>query len=157
MTLASGKCGFPVRIGSGSLSGGSMSGCRSATAFCGSDVERELKSWAAREAEAIEAVLATSEYKAAGVAQAETDRRAALANETHQPFTVVAKSSNVGAFGHHQYVMVAADGSAWKVQRIYLYPWQTGQVVTVPLVNGEPDWCSIQGVECPNRDCPLHA
>jgi hypothetical protein len=52
--------------------------------------------------------------------------------------------------------LCAADGSAWKVYRIYLYPWETGQVVTVPLVNGEPDWCRIQGVECPERlpDCP---
>ncbi len=127
--------------------------------FCWVDVERELKSWAAREVEAIEAVLAASECKAAGLAQAETDRRAALADNTHQAFTVVAKSTNLGSFGHRQYVLVADDGSAWKVQRIYLYPWETGQVVNVPLVNGEPDWCSIQGVECPERieDCPLHA
>ncbi len=109
------------------------------------------------DAEAVEAVLADNEQKFTEAVQAETDRRAALANETHQRFTVVAKSSNLGSFGHRQYVMVADDGSAWKVQRIYLYPWEHGQVVSVPLVDGEPDWCSIQGVECPHRieNCPV--
>jgi hypothetical protein len=127
--------------------------------FCWADVERELKSWAATEAEAVEAVLAESERKAKEAAQAETDRRAALQSQTHQKFRVVAKSSNSGAFGHRQYIMCAADGSAWKVLRSYLYGWETGQVVNVPLVNGEPDWCSIQGVECPERveDCPVEA
>ena len=98
-----------------------------------------------------------NEGKFAEAVQAETDRRAVLANKTHQRFTVVAKSSNTGAFGHRQYVMVADDGSAFKVHRIYLYPWEHGQVVSVPLVDGEPDWCSIQGVECPERieNCPV--
>ena len=125
--------------------------------FCWADVEREITSWAEMEAEAIEAVLAENERKFAEAVQAETDRRAALANETHQRFTVIAKSSNIGAFGHRQYIMVADDGSAWKVHRIYLYPWQIGEVVSVPLVEGLPDWCSIQGVECPQRipNCPL--
>ena len=124
--------------------------------FCWSDVERELKSWAAMQADAIEAVLAENEGKFAEAVQAETDRRAALQFQTQQAFTVVAKSSNTGAFGHRQYIMVADDGSAWKVHRIYLYPWDVGQVVSVPLVDGEPDWCSIRGVECPERipNCP---
>ena len=46
--------------------------------FCWSDVERELKSWAATEAEAVETVLAENERKAEEATQAETDRRAAL-------------------------------------------------------------------------------
>ena len=127
--------------------------------FCWVDVERELKSWAAREAEAVEAVLTESERKSAEAAQAEADRRAALAGKTHQQFTVAAKSTNLGAFGHRQYILCAADGIAWKVHRIYLYPWETGQVVNVPLVDGEPNWCGIQGVECPERieDCPVEA
>lgn len=127
--------------------------------FCWSDVERELKSWAARLAEAVEAVLTENERKSAEAAKAETDRRVALQSLTCQQFKVVAKSSNLGSFGHRQYVLVANDGSAWKVQRIYLYPWETGQFVNVPLVNGEPDWCGIQGVECPERveDCPVEA
>ena len=64
--------------------------------FCWSDVERELKSWAATEAEAIDAVLTENERKFAEAAKAETDRRAALQSQTHQEFTVVAKSSNIG-------------------------------------------------------------
>ena len=110
-----------------------------------------------KEAAAIEAVLTASERKSMEATEAENARRAALLSQTHQAFTVVAKSSNIGAFGHRQYVMVAQDGSAWKVHRIYLYPWHIGQVVNVPLVNGEPDWCSIQGVECPQRveNCPV--
>ena len=124
--------------------------------FCWTDVEHELKSWATAEADAVEAVLAENERKFGEAVQAETDRRAALAGQTQQRFTIVAKSSNIGSFGHRQYVLVADDGSAWKVHRIYLYPWETGQVVNVPLVEGEPDWCGIQGVECPERmpNCP---
>jgi hypothetical protein len=125
--------------------------------FCWSDVERELKSWAATEADAVEAVLAENERKFAEAAQTETDRRAALQSQTHQEFTVVAKSTNTGSFGHRQYVLVADDGSAFKVLRSYSCPWDAGQVVNVPLVDGQPDWCSIQGVECPERveDCPM--
>jgi hypothetical protein len=124
--------------------------------FCWSDVERELKSWATTEAEAIDAVLTENERRCAEAMKAETDRRAALQSKTHQKFTVVAKSSNLGGFGHRQYIMCAQDGSAWKVHRICLYPWQVGQVVGVPLIHGEPDWCGIQGVECPERiqNCP---
>ena len=121
-------------------------------------MERELKSWAATEAEAIDAVLTENERKCAEAMKAETDRRADTSSpeKTHQKFTVVAKSSNLAGFGHRQYIMCAQDGSAWVVHRIYLYPWQVGQVVGVPLIHGEPDWCSIQGVECPERiqNCP---
>ena len=116
--------------------------------FCWSDVERELKSWVVTNAEAVEAVLAESERKFAEAAKAETDRRA---TKTCQRFTVMAKSRNSGGFGHTQYILGAQDGAAWILHRIYLYPWQVGQVVNVPLVNGEPDWCVIQGVECPER------
>jgi len=119
--------------------------------FCWSDVERELMSWATTEAEAIDAVLTENEQKFTKAATAETDRRAALQSKTHQKFTVVAKSSSLGGFKHRQYIMCAQDSSAWVVHRIYLYPWQVGQVVSVPLIYGEPDWCSIQGVECPER------
>ena len=126
---------------------------------CWSDVERELKSWIVREATAIEAVLAENERKFAVAAKAEADRSATLVAKTCQRFIVVAKSSNIGKFGHRQYVLAAQDGSAWKVQRIYLYPWEVGQVVNVPLLNGEPDWCAMQGVECAERlpDCPLES
>jgi hypothetical protein len=124
--------------------------------FCWSDVERELKSWVLTNAEAVDTVLAENEKKAEESAKAETDRRAALVGKTCQRFTVMAKISNSGGFGHTHYILGAQDGSAWKVHRIYLYPWQVRQVVTVPLLNGEPDWCSMQGVECPERlpNCP---
>ena len=124
--------------------------------FCWSDVERELKAWILTNAEAVEAVLAENDRKVSEAMKAETDRRAALIAKTCQKFKVVAKSTNIGSFGHRQYITCAQDGSAWKVQRIYLYPWEIGQVVNVPLLNGEPDWCSMQGVECPERlpDCP---
>ncbi len=123
--------------------------------FCWSDVERELKSWAATEAKAVEAMLRENERNAKKAAKAESDRRAALAKKTHQKFRVVAKSTNLGGFGLRQYILRAADGTAWKVLRCYLYPWERGQVVDVRLVNGEPDWCGIPGVECPERmpDC----
>ena len=124
--------------------------------FCWVDVERELKSWAAREAATIETVLIENDRKFAATTKAETDRRAALQSQTLQQYTVVAKSSNLGGYGHRQYILRAADGNVWIVHRIYLYPWDVGQVVNVPLVDGEPDWCGIQGVECPERmpDCP---
>ncbi len=124
--------------------------------FCWVDVERELKSWIVTNAEAVNTVLPANERKFAEAAKAECDRRAALVAKTCQQFTVVAKSSNIGSFGHRQYIMCAQDGSAWKVQRIHLYPWAIGQVVNVPLLKGDPDWCGIQGVECPERiaDCP---
>jgi hypothetical protein len=71
--------------------------------------------------------------------------------KTCQQFTVMAKSTNLGGLGHRQYILCAQDGSVWIVHRIYLHPWQVGQVVSVPLLNGEPDWYSMQGVECPER------
>ena len=124
--------------------------------FCWSDVEKELKSWVVTSAEAVETVLAENERKFAEAVKAETDRRAALQSQTCQQFKVVAKSTKTGSFGHRQYILCAQDGSVWIVHRIYLYPWQVGQVVNVPLLNGEPDWCSMQGVECPERlpNCP---
>jgi hypothetical protein len=127
--------------------------------YCWSDVERELKTWVVTEARAVEVVLAENERKFAEAAKAESDRRAELIGKTCQRFTVVAKSDNIGSFGHRQYVLLADDGSAWKVQRIYLYPWEIGQVVNVSLLNGQPDWCGIQGVECPERlpDCPVES
>ena len=64
--------------------------------FCWSDVERELKSWAATNAEAIDTVLTENEWKFVAAMKAETDRRAALQSKTHQEFTVVAKSTNLG-------------------------------------------------------------
>ena len=71
----------------------------------------------------------------------------------------MAKSTNFGAFGHRQYIMCAPGRQCIQGASLLLYPWDTGQVVNVPLVNGEPDWCSIQGVECPERveDCPVEA
>ena len=124
--------------------------------FCWADVERELKSWAVMNADAIKAVIAENEQKFNEAAAAEKARRSALRRKTRQQFTVVAKSTNSNAFGHRQYVVVADDGSAFKVQRYYANSWDTGQVVTVPLVGGEPNWSAIQ-CECPERieDCPV--
>ena len=75
--------------------------------FCWSDVERELKLWILANAEAIDAVLTEIERKCAEAIKAETDRRAALQSKTHQRFTVVAKSTNLGGFGHRQYITCA--------------------------------------------------
>ncbi len=93
--------------------------------YCWSDVERELKSWAAIEAEAVEAALTENERKHAEAAQAETDRRAALASKTCQQFTVVAKSSNFGSFGRRQYILCAGR------QRM-----ESPQDISVPVGNG---------------------
>ena len=54
--------------------------------FCWVDVERELKSWVAMEADAIEAVIAENERKYIEASEAESQRRAALANQTYQKF-----------------------------------------------------------------------
>lgn len=75
--------------------------------FCWVDVERELKSWIVTNAEAVNTVLPANERKFAEAAKAECDRRAALVAKTCQQFTVVAKSSNIGSFGHRQYIMCA--------------------------------------------------
>jgi hypothetical protein len=126
--------------------------------FCWSDAERELKSWAVMNAEAIEAIIAENERKYVEAAKAESKRRAALRNRSRQRFTVAAKSINTNAFGHRQYVLVADDGSAFKVQRSYAHPWDVGQIVTVPLATGEPNWAAV-GCECPERieNCPVEA
>ena len=71
-------------------------------------------------------------------------------------FTAMTKISQLGGSGHRQYILGAQDGSVRIVHRIYLYSWQEGQIVNMPLLNGEPDWCAMQGVECPERlpNCP---
>ena len=124
--------------------------------FCWSDVEQELKVWAVVNAEAIETVIADNERKYAEALEAESQPRAALRNMTRQRFTVAAKSINTNAFGHRQYVLVADDGSAFKVQRSYTYSWNVGQIVTVPLAAGDPNWAAVQ-CECPERieNCPV--
>ena len=66
-------------------------------------------------------------------------------------FTAMTKISQLGGSGHRQYILGAQDGSARIVHRIYLDPCQMGQVVNVPLLNGEPGWCAMRGLECPER------
>ena len=125
--------------------------------FCWSDVEREMKSWAATNAEAIDAVLTENERKFAEAMKAETDRRAALQSKTHQ--TVHGRGEK------HQFRRVRAQAIYYvspttaargKSIAFTSIRGQVGQVVSVPLTHGEPDWCSIQGVECPERiqNCP---
>lgn len=117
--------------------------------FC--DVEREIQKWIKGHEQQVNDVIqanAVAEHKAHA---AESERLAGLQDQTHQDFVVAAKSQSTGPFGHYGYIMVAEDGSAWEVQRSMMYSWSNGQKVRVPLFQGEPNWTTISGVECPLR------
>ena len=111
--------------------------------YCFSDVEREIQSWFAQNMADVQRVLRQQNTQYQGEVQAEEDRLAALRGQTHQTFMVVAKSKNVGSFGHYGYIMLAKDGSAWEVHRSCSMPWKQGQEVQVPLGNGNPQWGSV--------------
>lgn len=121
------------------------------------DVERALKSWVATQSEAIAAVLEEKERKHSAAVVSESQRRRALREETHQRFKVLAKSSNTGAFGHRQYVLGADDGSAYTVERTYLYSWDVGQIIHVPLDRGVPTWSAVQCENPQRRSCRAEA
>lgn len=127
-------------------------------AYCYVDVERALQSWLARPAVALKidnvvAVRRRAEWEAVN---AEAARLEALEKATSQQYKVVGKSSNTGVFGHRQYVVVARDGSTWKLQIIPLnLNLEHNQIITVPLRDCHPHWGKFY-VECPERcpDCP---
>lgn len=116
-----------------------------------SDVEKALIGWLRNNRAAVEEVLDRSAQQHAEAAIAERQRREAAAQSPTQQFKVVAKSTGTGSFGHRQYVVVAQDGSAYK---LHIVPsnlsLERGQVLDVPLKNGEPQW-SRYYVECPER------
>ena len=61
--------------------------------FCWSDVEREMKSWAATNADAIDTVLTDNERTFAEAMKAEADRRAAL--QSMAPRTTAARGKSI--------------------------------------------------------------
>jgi predicted RNA binding protein YcfA (HicA-like mRNA interferase family) len=70
-------------------------------------------------------------------------------------FKIAARSSNLGAFGHRGFVLIAANGEAWEVMRTDgSFPrWERGNVVTVPTRPGDDGplhWPSVS-VECPRK------
>ena len=68
-------------------------------------------------------------------------------------FKVVAISSNRGSFGHNQMVLVARDGTAFRVQHIQgggHEVWTQGQIITLPYENGNYVW-GAKGIECPEE------
>jgi len=109
--------------------------------FC--DVERAIQSWFNTHNGDVKRVLRQQNTQHQAEVNAEEERISALRGHTHQVFVVVAKSQNVGSFGHHGYIMVAKDGSAWEVHRSCSMPWQQGQEIRVPLGNGYPNWASV--------------
>lgn len=116
------------------------------------DVERQLIRWANGEGKtAIDQVLAKSENAEKQATEAEAERLASLEGKDSQEFKVVAKSSNTGSFGHRQYIVVARDGSAYEILIIPSnLSLSMGQVINVPLCNGQPQWQKFY-VECPRR------
>jgi len=73
-------------------------------------------------------------------------------------FKVAAVSSNRGSFGHNEFVIMAADGEAWKVQHIQSNgEWKKGGIISIPFtgsLSGLPKRQYVWGfvsVECPGE------
>lgn len=106
-------------------------------AFTFSDVEQALvqwlidNDWFAKQTQIMHKEIEDQSVKQ----EAEKQRLAPLANQPSQQFRVVAISDNVGAFGMRQHIMVAADGTAYKVHRSVgaFNQWEQGQIIDVPL------------------------
>jgi len=118
--------------------------------YCWCDVEREIQSWLAMHEGEVEEVLAKQDERERKAQAQEDARRVSLADKNSQTFIVAAKSENTGPFGHHQYIMVAEDGSAFNVGRTLTMPWSVGEKISVPLAGGSPRWAGVL-VECPIR------
>jgi hypothetical protein len=118
--------------------------------YCWCDVEREIQSWLESNVAGVERVLREQEEESAKAAAKESHRRASLADKNSQTFIVAAKSRKIGPFGHHQYIMVAEDGSAFNVGRTLTMPWTVGEKIGVRLAGGSPRWAGVF-VECPIR------
>jgi hypothetical protein len=114
-------------------------------------VERLFKAWLGLNREKLLKVIAANEASERQVLVAEDIRRDALAGQTHQQFKVVAKSANVGAFGHHQYVLLAQDGTTYIVHHTPFPAWSIGQTFDARLdENRLPTWEGMS-LECPER------
>jgi hypothetical protein len=121
-------------------------------AFTFSDVERLFRAWLAVNEEEVLRVIVGNEARERQAMIVEDIRRDALAGKTHQQFKVVAKSSNVGDFGHSQFILLAADGCCYAVQHIQSNgAWKVGDVFNVPLGKDRlPTWKGMC-VEGPER------
>jgi hypothetical protein len=117
-----------------------------------SDMERLFKGWLAAHTEEVNAAIRKNSVSKADALDAEAERRVALDGKRTQRFQVVAKSSNTGAFGHHQFVMLAEDGCTYKVHHIQCNGiWSVGQRFDVQLDHNRlPTWEGMS-VECPER------
>lgn len=116
------------------------------------DVERQLIHWANTDGrEEIDNVLNQNADAQQRAIESEQKRMAAIAGQETQQFKVAAKSQNTGGFGHRQYVVMAKDGSAFKLNIVPSnLSLAEGQVIDVPLHNGSPKWDKFY-VECPER------
>ena len=156
MLTAFGKSGSPRLSNNASSSAASTSMFPSATrTSAGPNVERELKSWAATEAKAVEAMLRENERNAKKAAKAESDRRAALAKKTHQKFRVVAKSTNLGGFGLRQYILRALTAPPGRSSGATCTPGKEGKSLTFRWSTASQTGAVSPEFECPERmpDC----
>lgn len=117
-----------------------------------SDVERQLVHWANGEGrEDIDNILDQNAEAETKAIHAEVDRMKKLQGESCQQFRVAAKSQNTGSFGHRQYIVVAKDGSTFRINIIPSNLSLTeGQTLDVPLCNGRPKWDRFY-VEAPTQ------
>jgi len=126
-------------------------GCYGQPEYTCCDVERAIQSWYADNKDKVDAAFTKRRQSEEVEASSETDRLKAVEDQTSQDFRIVAKSQNTGAFGHYEYIVVAKDGSAYKIgiipsnQNHY-----EGETITTPLKSGKPTWAGLF-VEAPNR------
>lgn len=59
---------------------------------------------------------------------------------TNKKFKVVAKSSNMGSFGHYQYVVMAEDGESYKILISYWREIKEGDILTARIDPDGPDF-----------------
>lgn len=116
------------------------------------DVERLFKSWLALNKQEVEEVILRNLQGEEDALHVEERRVTALQGRTSQQFKVAGTVPGYAGFGHTYFVMVAQDGTAWKVAHIQSNGrWTRGQVFDVPLdANHNPTWAGMS-VECPER------
>lgn len=115
-----------------------------------SDVEHTVRGWLLSNFTAVQAVIENNGKAERAAEDAEDARRAALKGKATQAYVVAAKSENTNSFGLHQYIVVAEDGTAFKLLKSMSFPMAVGEVLNPVLYRGLPDW-SRHGIECPKR------
>ncbi len=115
------------------------------------DVERAIQSWYADNKSKVDAAFVKRRQSEEVEASWEVDRLKVVESETSQDFRIVAKSQNTGGFGHYEYIVIAKDGSAYKISIIPSNQnHNEGDTITTPLQSGKPTWVGLN-VEAPIR------